>query len=87
MSDAPDQPPAKLPRPHRCNDRVEDLLQALFTLDFSEKIRPAWRNFRKCMKSEPGSEPTDPYLIITDPQRYLDPLKMSRKKNPETFQK
>lgn len=44
----------KLPQPHRCNDRVEDFIQALFTLEFSAKIGPAWSNFRQCMKSEKG---------------------------------
>ena len=42
------------PQPHRCNDRVEDLIQALFSLDFGGKIRPAWRNMRECFKSEKG---------------------------------
>lgn len=85
----PERPKAK---PHRCNARVEDLLQvrpaaycrvlrsiekgydpqladvrcslflgtvycsaqALFTLEFGAKVRPAWRNVRECLKSEPG---------------------------------
>lgn len=29
-------------------------LQALYTLDFSGKVRPAWRNIRICLKSEIG---------------------------------
>ena len=29
-------------------------MQACFTLQWSEKIQPAWANFRACMKSEPG---------------------------------
>ena len=28
MSDPSTEPAPKLPKPHRCNDRVEDLLQA-----------------------------------------------------------
>ena len=92
---APSEKPAPGPRPHRCNARVEDLLQvsvvllkqswrcsvvswgimghpaivrlsallstppfcplqALFTLEFGAKVRPAWRNVRECLKSEPG---------------------------------
>jgi len=85
----PERPKA---RPHRCNARVEDLLQvrpaayccvtgsthkgydpqlaadecllflsrvycsaqALFTLEFGVKVRPAWRNVRECLKSELG---------------------------------
>ncbi|KAK9841488.1 hypothetical protein WJX74_006677 [Apatococcus lobatus] len=61
------------PRPHRCNDRVEDLLQALFTLEFSAKVRPAWRNFRSCMKAEPGQESREGYVVITDPGAHLEP--------------
>jgi len=44
----------KMPQPHRCNDRVEDLIQGLYTLDFSGIIRPAWKNARACFKSAEG---------------------------------
>lgn len=46
--------PEPNPQPHRCNDRVEDLIQALYTLEFGTMIRPAWRNMRACFKSEKG---------------------------------
>lgn len=65
-----------MPRPHRCNDRVEDLLQALFTLDFQTKIKPAWARFRACMKSEPGSEPQGGHVCVKEPSEFLDPQKM-----------
>ena len=29
-------------------------LQALFTMEFDQKVRPAWKNMRLCFKSEPG---------------------------------
>ena len=32
----------------------ELLVQAVFTLEFGAKVRPAWRNVRECLKSEPG---------------------------------
>ncbi|KAL4418855.1 hypothetical protein ABPG77_002922 [Micractinium sp. CCAP 211/92] len=67
---------AKLPKPHRCNARVEDFVQSLVTWDFSGKIQPAWKNMRQCFKSEPGQETTEPYLVIKDPQAYLDPHRM-----------
>ncbi|PRW05907.1 hypothetical protein C2E21_9413 isoform A [Chlorella sorokiniana] len=66
-------PQPRMPQPHRCNARVEDFVQAIVTWDWSGKIQPTWRLLRKCLKSEPGQEPTDPYLIIKDPQAYLDP--------------
>ncbi|PSC68418.1 hypothetical protein C2E20_7989 [Micractinium conductrix] len=69
-------PPKKMPRPHRCNARVEDFVQSLVTVEWSGKIQPAWRLLRQCLKSEPGQEPQEPYLVIKDPQAYLDPARM-----------
>jgi hypothetical protein len=109
-----------MPRPHRCNARVEDfvqvcirskpgaqdcpvvaaflpacrvcksmlghlvaattlrspLMQAVVTWDYAGKIQPAWRLMRQCFKSEPGQEPREPYLVIKDPQAYLDPRRL-----------
>lgn len=60
---------AKDIKPHRCNDRVEDMLevggaeasthatrhaQAIGTLEWSDKVVPAWKMLRACFKSEPG---------------------------------
>ncbi|KAI8107174.1 hypothetical protein M9434_001818 [Picochlorum sp. BPE23] len=67
-----------VPRPHRCNARLEDFIQALFTLEFRDKIFPTWGNFRRCLASEPGDEPQDAYLMIDDPDRYLDGNRMRR---------
>lgn len=71
-------PEKKVPKPNRCNARLEDFIQALYTFEFRGKIVPAWRNFRLCMKSEPGSEPTVPYLVVTDPEKYLDGERLRR---------
>eukprot|EP00884_Botryococcus_braunii_P006904 jgi/Botrbrau1/16214/Bobra.0066s0002.2 len=74
LNDVPVRP--KGPRPHRCNDRIEDLLEAILTLDFGGKIRPAWKVLRLCLNSAPGSEPTEknfPYQIITDGKQFLEP--------------
>ncbi|KAK9823853.1 hypothetical protein WJX72_005943 [[Myrmecia] bisecta] len=77
---------ARGPRPHRCNARVEDFIQALFTLEFQGKIRPAWKHMRACFKHEPGHEPSDPYVVIKDPEKYLDPVRVMRPptKSPPT---
>jgi len=75
----------KMPQPHRCNDRVEDLIQGLYTLDFSGIIRPAWKNARACFKSAEGEEPKMPYLVITDGQQYLE--RRERKNPPKNFMK
>lgn len=50
----PSQPAGKELKPHRCNDRVEDWVQSLYTLEWSAKIGPAWRNMRACLSSEVG---------------------------------
>ncbi|KAL3155795.1 hypothetical protein ABBQ32_012811 [Trebouxia sp. C0010 RCD-2024] len=76
----PAETAARGPRPHRCNARVEDVLQALFTLEFRAKVRPAWKNMRECFKSEPGHEPNQAYLCVTDPDRYLNPERMTYKR-------
>ncbi|KAK9852587.1 hypothetical protein WJX84_001840 [Apatococcus fuscideae] len=78
MQETDDKPQKREARPHRCNDRVEDLLQALFTLEFRAKIRPAWKNFRACMKAEPGQESRENYVVITDPAAHLDPKRVRR---------
>lgn len=77
--------PKKLARPHRCNDRVEDLIQALYTLDFANKISPAWSTLRACLKSEPGFEPQGGHVCVKDPSLFLDPLKMRRPEKSEAI--
>eukprot|EP00192_Tetraselmis_astigmatica_P016467 CAMPEP_0117656926 /NCGR_PEP_ID=MMETSP0804-20121206/5059_1 /TAXON_ID=1074897 /ORGANISM="Tetraselmis astigmatica, Strain CCMP880" /LENGTH=83 /DNA_ID=CAMNT_0005463349 /DNA_START=188 /DNA_END=439 /DNA_ORIENTATION=+ len=58
-------PPLRQPRPHRCNDRLEDFVQAIFEWKPREYLIPTWKNFWRCMEAEPGSEPNDPYLLWT----------------------
>ena len=50
-------------------------VQSLVTWDFSEKIRPAWRNMRQCFKSEPGCGPLLPLpcLLARPPSCFVPP--------------
>ena len=54
-----------LPRPHRCNDRLEDAIQGLFEgsprTNFWPLAQVAWR----CFQTQPGEEPTEPYRYVT----------------------
>lgn len=52
-------------REHRCNDRLEDVVQALFEGNPLLTVPPAWNLFMRCMRSEVGNEPTDPFLYHT----------------------
>ena len=54
-------------KPHRCNDRVEDVIQALFEGNPLLTVPPALAMARKCVASEPGKEPEDPYLYLNLP--------------------
>ena len=51
-------------RPHRCNDRVEDAVQALFEGDFRHVFVPRARMAWKCFRSAPGEEPDAPYVFV-----------------------
>jgi len=44
------------PKPHRCNDRVEDCIEALFEGfgDYRRTLVPAWRIMMRCFKSKEG---------------------------------
>ena len=52
-------------REHRCNDRLEDVLQAFFEGNPLLTVPPAWALFAKCMRSEVGDEPRDPFIYHT----------------------
>ena len=54
-------------KPHRCNDRVEDVIQALFEGNPLLTVPPALAMARKCVASEPGKEPEEPYLYLDLP--------------------
>lgn len=62
------------PRPHRCNARVEDLVQSFFAEDGFSKARLAAGSAWRCIMSQPGKEPDEPYQVLKDPQKYLEPM-------------
>jgi hypothetical protein len=51
-------------RPHRCNDRVEDVVEALFTGNRLITVPAAFRVAYRCVTSKPGEEPEEPYLFL-----------------------
>ncbi|KAH7426038.1 hypothetical protein KP509_11G082300 [Ceratopteris richardii] len=54
----------QLPKPHRCNDRLEDFVQALFEDNFRKNVPATWKLFWQCYKSNPGEEPTEPFYFL-----------------------
>ncbi|KAK1258788.1 hypothetical protein QJS04_geneDACA018699 [Acorus gramineus] len=58
------------PRAHRCNDRVEDVIQAAFEGNPFKTVPGPFKLFWRCMRSKPGEEPTEPFTYLQ-----LDPLK------------
>jgi hypothetical protein len=62
------------PRPHRCNDRIEDAISGLFeSSDPREHFLPLARLAWRCFRSEPGQEPQEPY-------KFVDPAEEERKR-------
>ncbi|KAH7842928.1 hypothetical protein Vadar_010799 [Vaccinium darrowii] len=61
----------KQPTPHRCNDRVEDVIQACFEGNPFKTVPGPFKLFWQCMRSRPGEEPTEPfyYLQLDPPTR------------------
>ncbi|KAI3677149.1 hypothetical protein L1987_86770 [Smallanthus sonchifolius] len=59
------------PKAHRCNDRVEDVVQACFEGNPFKTIPGPFKLFWQCMQSKPGEEPTEPfyYLQLAPPTR------------------
>lgn len=64
---------------HRCNDRLEDVVQALFEGNPLLTVPPAWALFVKCMRSEIGDEPRDPFLYHTP--KWLEEQRAREKAN------
>ena len=64
---------------HRCNDRLEDVVQALFEGNPLLAVPPAWSLFVKCMRSEIGDEPRDPFLYHTP--KWLEEQRAREKAN------
>ncbi|XP_073389863.1 uncharacterized protein [Physcomitrium patens] len=54
------------PRPHRCNDRLEDFVQALFEGDPRKNLPGPAILFWRCYKSKPGEEPTEPFFFLEE---------------------
>ena len=50
-------------RPWRCADRMDDFLMCLTS--FSSHTRTSFRHFRKCISSDFGEQPTDPYFSLS----------------------
>ncbi|KQK17168.1 uncharacterized protein LOC100844151 isoform X2 [Brachypodium distachyon] len=59
------------PKAHRCNDRVEDVVQACFEGNPFKTVPGPFKLFWQCMRSNPGEEPTEPftYLQLDPPKR------------------
>ncbi|KAF9587784.1 hypothetical protein IFM89_005659 [Coptis chinensis] len=55
------------PKPHRCNDRAEDVIQACFEGNLFKTIPGPFKLFWRCMRSKPGEEPAEPFY-------YLEPV-------------
>eukprot|EP00249_Psilotum_nudum_P001556 c14087_g1_i1 orf=91-348(+) len=54
----------QFPRPHRCNDRLEDFVQAIFEDNRRKHIPATLRLFWRCMRSKPGEEPQEPFYFL-----------------------
>ncbi|CAN7066492.1 unnamed protein product [Brassica oleracea var. botrytis] len=61
------------PKAHRCNDRVEDVVQACFEGNPFKTVPGPFKLFYRCMRSKPGEEPTEPftYLDLEPPKRQV----------------
>ncbi|KAF5193866.1 hexokinase-1 protein [Thalictrum thalictroides] len=59
------------PKAHRCNDRMEDIIQACFEGNPFKTVPGPFKLFWRCMRSKPGEEPTEPfsYLELDPPKR------------------
>lgn len=63
-------------KPHRCNDRLADMLQVIEAEDgnIMRDLRPAFRNWMACMRSDEGQEPAMPYFMLTPrDKQYISP--------------
>ena len=70
----------KRAKPHRCNDRLEDVIQALFEGNPLLTVPPAFTMFQKCLASDVGKEPEDPYLFLDLPPPIRKPPQPEKKK-------
>lgn len=70
----------RVSQPHRCNDRVEDAVQAFVALGGAgpgvSGLKRALANVVTCLRSDAGAEPTPaalPYVVLTDGTPYVTP--------------
>ena len=67
-------------KPHRCNDRVEDVIQAMFEGNPLLTVPPAFAILRRCLASESGKEPEEPYLFLNLPPPRRDTFEEKRRR-------
>lgn len=73
----------RVSRPHRCNDRVEDLVQCVVGGGGAgwAGARTALANLAACLASDVGREPTPadaPYVVLADGAPYLTPREVGK---------
>jgi len=62
----------KRAKPHRCNDRLEDVICSLYAGgNLFLTVPKVWRTFTDCMRSKEGEEPDVPYVYYTPPSSRL----------------
>lgn len=68
--------------PHRCNDRVEDVIQSLFEGNPLLTVPPVFGLLRQCLSSKEGEEPQVPfrYLDLPAPVRVVVPKEETKKR-------
>jgi hypothetical protein len=67
----------KRAQPHRCNDRLEDVICSFYAGgNLLVKVPKVWNTFYECLQSKEGEEPDGPYIYHTPPSS-----RMKKKKN------
>ena len=65
----------KRAKPHRCNDRLEDVVRAFYAGgNVFLTVPKVWGTFVECLRSKEGEEPDVPYM-------YHVPARLSKKEN------
>lgn len=61
---AANEPDRSQLHPHRCNDRVEDFIFALFEGEPTKNLPRPWRLMWQCFGSKVGEEPAEPFSFL-----------------------
>ncbi len=62
----------KRAKPHRCNDRLEDVICSLYAGgNVFLTVPKVWSTFTECLRSKEGEEPDVPYVYHTPPSSNL----------------